>query len=136
VNDGVMFYCYDFEGDTKSLLFNFYLANYRILLAAYMHSEITDTFPLIHFNNKTVQLLQDFVAPFFLFTKANYTAAATSCDNYHTPKYISIQSTATAKLFGKTIQEKQFEMTYTENALQSFSISHKNEKRKYLCSVV
>ncbi len=136
VNDDVMFYCYDFEGDTKSLLFNFYLANYRILLAAYMHSEITDTFPLIHFNNKVVQLLQDFVAPFFLFTKANYTAVVTSCDNFHTPKHISIQSTAKAKLFGKTIQEKQFEMTYTENALQSFSISNKYEKRKYLCSVV
>lgn len=136
VNDGVMFYCYDFEGNTKSLLFHFYLANYRILLAAYMHSEITDTFPLIHFNNKVVQLLQDFVAPFFLFTKANYTVAVSSCDNYHTPKHICIQSTATAKLFSKSLQVKQFEMIYSENALQTFSIIHQNEKRNYSCRVV
>lgn len=136
VNDGVMFYCYDFEGDTHSLLFNFYLANYRILLAAYMQSEITDTFPLIHFNNKVVQLLQDFVAPFFLFTKANYSAGVTLCDNYNKPKLMSIHSSATAMLFGKTIQQKQFEMSYSENALQSFSIIQQNEIKNYSCSVI
>jgi len=136
VNDGVMFYCYDFEGDTTSLLFNFYLANYRILMAAYMQSEITDTYPLIHFNNTAVQLLQDFVAPFFLFTKANYAVSVADCDNYNNPKQIKIQSSATAKLFGKTIQEKHFEMTYYESALQTFTIIHQDEKRSYSCSVV
>lgn len=136
VNDGVMFYCYDFEGDTNSVLFNFYLANYRILLAAYMQSEIKDTFPLIHFNNKVVQVVQDFIAPFFLFTDANYSVAVTSCDNYNKPKQMSIRSSAKVNVFGKTIQEKQFEMTYSENALQTFSINQQNEKRTYQCNVV
>jgi len=130
-----MFYCYDFEGDTRSLLFNFYLANYRILLAAYMQSEITDTFPNIHFNNKAVQVFQDFVAPFFLFTQANYAARVTNCDNYNKPRQMQIRSSATAKLLGKTIQEKHFEMTYSENELQLFSIIQQNEKRIYSCSV-
>lgn len=136
VNDGVMFYCYDFEGDNRSLLFDFYLANYRIFLAAYMQSEITDTFPLIHFNNKVVQLLQDFVAPFFLFSQANYSVRVTNCDNYNKPKLMSIRSSANAKLFRKTIQEKHFEMTYSENVLQTFSIIQQNEKRIYSCSVI
>ena len=131
-----MFYCYDFEGDTRSLLFCFYLANYRILLAAYMQSEIIDTFPLIHFNKKIVQLLQDFVAPFFLFSEANYASRVTSCDNYNRPRQMSIRSSATAKLFGKTMQTKQFEMTFCENELQTFSIIYQNEKRMYSCSMV
>lgn len=135
VNDGVMFYCYDFEGSTKSLLFNFYLANYRILLAAETNSEINDSFPLIHFNNKIIQLLQDFIAPFFLFTKAHFTAAIETCDTYHNPKQMSIRSTAKATIFSTQIQDKQFEMTYRENAMQSFAILYQNEKKLYSCYV-
>jgi hypothetical protein len=130
-----MFYCYDFEGSTKSLLFNFYLANYRILLAAETNSEINDSFPLIHFNNKIIQLLQDFIAPFFLFTKAHFTAAIETCDTYHNPKQMSIRSTAKATIFSTQIQDKQFEMTYCENAMQSFAILYQNEKKLYSCYI-
>jgi len=35
VNDGTMFYFYDFEGSKKSALFYFYLAAYRVLLGCY-----------------------------------------------------------------------------------------------------
>lgn len=135
VNDGVMFFCYDFEGDTKSVLFNFYLANYRILLASYKNYKTEDDIPLVHFNKKIVQFLQDFLAPFFLFTKANYIAELISCDNYLKPKNMKIKATATAYLFNKTIEEKQFELSFSENCLQTFSIIHKNLTKTYTCCV-
>jgi len=72
VNDGTVFYFTDFEGNKKSLLFYFYLGCYKILMAFYSDLIIEDTIPSDTFNNKLVQPIQDFVAPFYEFIKADY----------------------------------------------------------------
>jgi urea transporter/murein DD-endopeptidase MepM/ murein hydrolase activator NlpD len=136
INDGVMFYCYDFEGDTTSLLFNFYIANYRVLLAVYRMIEITDTFPLIHFSNRFVLLLQDFFAPFYLFTTAQYSLRCTECDNPTSPKEIRLQASATSLFLGRNLQSKSFEMLFCDNMLHEFSILHHHTKETYKCALV
>lgn len=136
VNDGVMFYCYDFEGDKNSLLFNFYLATYRILLAPYREIEVKDTYPLIHFNNRVLLAIQDVVAPFVLFTEATYEAQVIQCDNFFSPKQITIQTKATAKIFSQKLDKKEFEIQFTQNGLSKFTILQNENKINYICEIV
>ena len=134
-NDGVLFYCYDFEGDRNSLLFNFYLANYKILLGAYTDIKLTDEYPLLYFNNRFVLTLQDFFAPFFLFTKARYTAECVACDNPNHPTKVIIRTTAPAEIAQISLFHKHFELTFEDNALQTFSVLFRNKQKKYVCEL-
>jgi len=136
VNDGVMFYCYDFEGDKKSVLFDFYLATYRLLLAPYREIEVKDSYPLIHFNNRLWLSFQDFVAPFVLFTDASFEAKVTQCDNFFSPKQITIQTTATSRIFNKKWDQNQFELQFTKKGLSQFKIMKNQNNTVYTCEII
>lgn len=134
INDGTMFYFTDFEGNKKSLLFYFYLAAYRQLLGYYEHIAVSDQVPVIHFNSKWIQWLQDFIAPFYLFTKANYTSEFVYTDNLMTPRLIQIKSTVEAKFINKSFRTINFKLQLKDNKIEGFSISHKAKKEKYTCA--
>ncbi len=133
INDGTMFYFTDFEGNKNSLLFYFYLSAYRQLLGYYSQIEVNDNVPLIHFNNKLIQIIQDFVAPFYVFTKAQYTSKFTFTDNENSPQIIKISSSVEAKFVRKSFRKIEFEMTLRENKIQHFSIHQKGKTEKYTC---
>ena len=135
VNDGIMFYCYDFEGSKNSLLFDFYLANYKILLGCYANLIVTDSYPIIHFNNGITRFIQDFFAPFILFTKANYTSECVECDNPNSPKTIKYKTIAKANFLKFKLKERTFEMNFADSKLNSFCVK-KNTTQTYICEVV
>ncbi len=135
INDGVMFYFADFEGDKKSLLFHFYLAAYRQLLGYYENIEVVDKVPLIHFNNRFIQPFQDFVAPFYLFTKANYATKFTHADNIYAPQHIIITSEVDTKVFNKTFKKMNYEIELKDYRLHKFTIHNKNQSNIYLCTI-
>jgi len=132
VNDGVMLYFTDFEGDKKSLLFNFYLAEYRQLLGYYDGIKVQDNVPLIHFNNKIIQFFQDFVAPFYLFTKANYTSAFSYTDNIYAPQNLIINTEIETKLFNFTFKKINFEIELKNRKIERFTIHNKNNTETFL----
>ncbi len=132
VNDGVMLYFTDFEGDRDSLLFHFYLATYRQLLGYYEHIQITDNVPLIHFNNKLIQFFQDFVAPFYLFTKANYSSTFSFSDNIYAPQKLIINSEIETKVMNYTFKKVNFEIELQDFKIHKFTIHHKNKSESYI----
>ena len=131
INDGVMFYFTDFEGDKSSLLFKFYLASYRQLLGYYEGIKIEDKIPLIHFNTKIAQFFQDFLAPFYLFTKANYHSTFTHADNQYAPQNIIINSHVEAKFIKKTFKKINFEIELKNYQLNRFTIQNDNQSESY-----
>lgn len=133
INDGVMLYFTDFEGDKKSLLFNFYLALYRQLLGYYSSVKIKDTVPLIHFNSKWIQFFQDFVAPFYLFTKANFTSTFTYADNIYAPQKVIINSEVETKLVNFIFKKINFELELKDNKIHRFVIHKKNKSESHIC---
>ena len=133
INDGVMLYFTDFEGDKSSLLFNFYLAAYRQLLGYYEKIKITDNVPLIHFNNKLIQFFQDFVAPFYLFTKANHSSTFTYADNLYAPQKLIISTEVETKLINYSFKKVNFELELKDNKIRKFTIHRKNSSESYLC---
>jgi urea transporter/murein DD-endopeptidase MepM/ murein hydrolase activator NlpD len=131
VNDGVMLYFTDFEGDKKSLLFNFYLAAYRQLLGYYEKIKIQDNVPLIHFNSKIPQFFQDFVAPFYLFTKANHSSTFTYADNIYAPQKLIIATEIETKLVNYSFKKINFELELKDNKIHRFTVHSKNKTETY-----
>ena len=131
VNDGVMLYFTDFEGDRSSLLFHFYLAAYRQLLGYYERMEVGDNVPLIHFNNKWIQFFQDFVAPFYLFTRANSVSSFSEADNVYAPQKLLIRTEVQTKLIQYTFKKINYELELKDQQINRFSIQHKNRKETY-----
>jgi urea transporter/murein DD-endopeptidase MepM/ murein hydrolase activator NlpD len=131
VNDGTMFYFTHFEGKKSSLLFQLYLAAYRQLLGYYETIKIQDKVPLIHFNSKWVAFFQDFFAPFYLFTTANYTSRFSYADDMYAPQKIIINSEIEAKLMGHTFKKINYELELKDLKMQRFTIHHKNKSESY-----
>ena len=133
VNDGTMFYFFDFEGDKKSLLFYFYLASYRVLLGCYEKIEVSDSIPLIHFNNKMFQWIQDFIAPFYRFTKAEYKSSISKVDNLLDPTNATIISQIEAKFISYSFRDITFEIELKDKNIHQFSFTQKGIKKSFLC---
>ena len=133
INDGTMFYFFDFEGNKKSLLFHFYLAGYRILLGCYETITIQDSIPLIHFNSNLVQWIQDFLAPFYRFTKANYQSKCLSVDNIIDPSHIVLQSKVEAKFINSTFKNIEFDIELRDKKIIRIGITQKGLKKNFIC---
>jgi hypothetical protein len=132
VNDGVMLYFTDFEGDHDSVLFSFYLAAYRQLLGYYENMSVNDNVPLIHFNQKWIQFFQDFIAPFYLFTKANHTSTFTYVDNVYAPQKLIIKTEIEANIINYTFKKIHFEMELKDQKFHRFTIYHKNKTTSFI----
>jgi urea transporter len=131
VNDGTMLYFTDFEGDRKSLLFQFYLALYRQLLGYYENVKVEDNVPLIHFNRPWIQFFQDFLAPFYLFTHAGYSSSFTYVDNVYAPQKLIIRSKVEAEALNYTFRKINFELELRENKIHRFTVHSKNKSEDY-----
>lgn len=73
VNDGSLFYFTNFYGNRNGLLYLFYLSAYKVLLTPDKRIPVTDTYPQGLFGNKVTRWLQDFIAPFYIYTNWTYT---------------------------------------------------------------
>ncbi|MFL5752624.1 MAG: urea transporter [Bacteroidia bacterium] len=132
INDGVMLYFTDFDGDRNSLLFHFYLAAYRQLLGYYEQIEIKDNVPLIHFNSKWVQFFQDFAAPFYLFTKAGYSSTFTYADNMYAPQKLIIKTDVRASVLNYAFKKISYQLELKDNKIYRFTIHNKNKTEAFL----
>jgi len=63
----VFFYFTKYIGDKSSLLFQFYLLNYKVLLSDVNDISIQDAYPLHIITPKWLLWMQDMISPFYLF---------------------------------------------------------------------
>jgi hypothetical protein len=133
VQDGTMFYFTDFEGSRKSLLFHFYLANYRILLGAYEQMPVKDQLPVIHFNRHLFQWVQDIFAPFYVYSKAEYTSACHSVDNTHAPSNIVLASQVRASHGKISTDQLKYETEIKDRKIVRLSVFSNHQTETYTC---
>lgn len=122
VNDSTLFYFYEFEGDKNSYLFLFYCSFYKVLLGYYSNHLLEDEMPQIYFNNKITQFIQDFCAPFFLFTKAKYSFHFKSVDSEIAPSEINAVSNIDAITFSKKTRKINTTIVIKNNVIANFTI--------------
>ena len=128
VNDGTAFYFTHFEGSQRSLLYSFYLAAYKLLLGYYQDLQLTDIYPLDHFNPQPLRFFNDFIAPFVTALRARYTAHYQEIDTPHHPNFVRIISQTDIAFFGFQVQKIDFDLTFTNQKIATFT--RKNGKRK------
>lgn len=118
INNGVMFYFTSFYGSKKSLLYNFYLAAYKVVFSNNEGMPITDKLPLNETANKLLLWIQDVIAPFYGFININY-------HNYNlvNKNGVSITSKIHTEIAGKKNEDAEVSVYVDHGNLVSFSIN-------------
>jgi len=126
-NDGDIHYFTHFEGARSSLLFRFYLGAYQIMMAYYPDLLVKDNFPLHTFTNPIICILQDFLAPFYLFIRSEYTLSYLEMKDELLQTNIRLKSSASAWIGTRNVKKMECEMFINSRGLEHFLIQE-NEK--------
>ncbi len=132
-NDGNIHYFSHFEGDKDSLLFGFFMASYKVMLGFYRKITIKDQYPAHLMNNPLLMILQDFVAPFFMFVKSEYALTYDYIDDEMTSGMIRLKSKATMKFAGYTRKTMNFTVELRNDTINRITIEQNNRKIEALC---
>jgi len=125
-NNETLHYFTDFKGDKKSLLYYFYIGAHKILLSYFHQLEVKDVLPAEGFMKGPSKIIQDFIAPFKVYQKTEFTARYSEIDDERDPKKIKIESVAMAKT-GKSINRKlEFTLELENSNLQKFTVKEKD----------
>jgi hypothetical protein len=127
VNNGTLHYFTEFTGDKKSLLYHFFIGARKILLGYYYQMEVKDILPMNGFYSGISTFVQDFVAPFKIYLKANFISKFKSIDDLNYPKEISITSSATANTGSKILKQMNFEILIAKNKIKTFTVMDGNK---------
>jgi urea transporter/murein DD-endopeptidase MepM/ murein hydrolase activator NlpD len=129
VNNGTLLYFTDFVGDKNSSLYAFYVGCHKLLLGYYKDLIVHDLLPISSVYKGVLKIIQDFIAPFYLFLKADYQSICTEIDDINYPQTMTISAKARV-LLGNTIQKQlDFTIHVDSKGLNEFKMVDKNEIR-------
>jgi len=135
VNEGDIFYFTHFEGDKRSLLYYFYLGSYKVIFGFYHGLMLEDHFPLNVLTRGPLRYIQDFLAPFYLFTKSVYKLEYNKSTDHISKPEIKLHSSATLNLSFKSVRQISFELLFDEDRLEKFIIiENKKEPSEWVRS--
>jgi urea transporter len=115
-----LFYFTWFEGSRKSLLFAFYLGAYKVAKGYYRNLAIHDVYPVKVSGNNILKIIQDFVAPFFIFTRNEFELCYCSMRDELEQNGITLKSYARRRYGKKVIPFAEFEFDIDDNRVQKF----------------
>ncbi|HNX42877.1 MAG TPA: urea transporter [Bacteroidales bacterium] len=118
-----IFYFTWFEGNKKSLLFAFYLGAYKIAKGYYRNLTIRDIYPVKVCGNGLFKMLQDFVAPFFLFLHNEYEMCYCSMEDELEQRSIKMKSSARKQICKRSSSMAEFEFLIDNDRVEKFVIT-------------
>lgn len=126
VNNGRVMWFTHFEGDKRSLLYYFYLGAYKIINGFYKGLVVSDSFPLHAIADWRWRVLQDFVAPFYLFMHSEFSMAYRKMDDQFSNSFVSLESSVVLKIFRRTTRTIHFRWDLRNNSIHQFVITQNN----------
>ncbi len=135
VNNGTTFYFTTFYGNKKSVLFDFYLANYKILLGYYPSLTLADDIDITYFNHPVSLLIQDLIAPFILFKKVKYQILYSGIDDMILPNKIELLSSVEAFTFGKKTKQRSYKIEIENNQITTITINSNGPNTKTITCI-
>lgn len=103
-NNGDLHYFTNYTGTKNSALYWFFVALFKVPLGYYPNSKITDIVPVNLMFNGPLNLLQDFIAPLYLFLKAEYHLTIRDSGDILSSGQTEFQVTLVKKIAGREIQ--------------------------------
>ncbi len=110
-------YFSNFIGDKKSELFDFFSSFYNVKTAFYKNIIMNSFIGPNMFFNKIFIFFQDFIAPFFLFLKSEYTIKYIYADENFSPELIKLESKISKSIFNKNIENINFDISIKQSGI-------------------
>jgi len=129
-----VFYFTSFYGDRNSLLYFFYLSCYKISLSTEAPSATRDKFPLQFSKNSPGKWLQDFVAPFYIFSRLYYESENKTITPDIFDKAITITSQQTLQYLHIKKTKMRSVIEIKDQAIQSFTFSTGSKTYTAICT--
>ena len=133
-NDGALFYFTHFDGNKNSLLYHFYRAAFMVQLSFKSTLEINDKFPANKIFKPYELILQDFIAPFYLYTKAYFNLRYAYIDNETFPSEITIESEVIKSNGFSQQGDGKYSISINSGGIDKFNINTKNKQISVICS--
>jgi urea transporter len=132
-NDGNIHYFRHFEGDKDSLLFFFFMASYKVMMGFYKKLVLDDQYPTHLVNNPFLLILQDFIAPFFMFVRSDYSLTYDYIDQGISASMIRLKSKATMKFAGFVRKTSDFTIELRNDTISKITIEQNDRKIEAVC---
>lgn len=128
-----MFYFINYFGPKNTLLYEFYLSAYTVLLSADKGIVLKDDYPINVFGINPAKWLQDLLAPFYIFIKMKFEGSVQSSEDLLNSGTVTCRGKQTQQLFWWTKEKAQFEITVNKGQVQSFTTISGNKKLQVTC---
>jgi urea transporter/murein DD-endopeptidase MepM/ murein hydrolase activator NlpD len=128
VNESDQFYFTHFEGEKSSLLYYFYLGSYKVIFGFYRGLKVVDHYPLSVISRGIFGYIQDFLAPFYLFTKSVFTLEYVKSAAHISLQEMLLHSEARVTLPFKSVRQLSFKLFFLEDSMEKFVIQENKNK--------
>ncbi|MDD4108203.1 MAG: M23 family metallopeptidase, partial [Prolixibacteraceae bacterium] len=132
-NTGDLHYFTNFSGKKYSPLFWFYIMFYKVPLGFLPKSQISDFLPVHIVYNGFLKYLQDFVAPFFLFLKADYKLIIKEAGDILSSDTVEMEVQITKKIAGRLIKVCQSRLIVNKQGVFEIYIEFDKTKISMIC---
>ena len=132
-NNGDLHYFTNFSGTKNSALYWFFISMYKVPLGFLPNSNITDAIPLNMMYGGVPRILQDFVAPLFLFLNVDYQLTMKEAGDILSSADIEMAATISQKITGKEIRNFQSDIKISKEKGIQLLIHSNGTKIKILC---
>ncbi len=120
----------NYYGNRQADLFIFFNALYNVNKAFYKQTKVTGTIRPDLFFNKSLTLLQDFVAPFYIFLKTKFSLTYIDKDDEYLADTVYLKSQVTGKLFGRHKRQMDFDITIHKSGEMEINVKQIGKELK------
>jgi murein DD-endopeptidase MepM/ murein hydrolase activator NlpD len=122
INNGTVFYFTNFFGKKKSLLYEFYLAAYKVMLASDIEVPVKDQYPLNVYGLSPLRWLQDLVAPFWIFIRIEFEMLQQGSHDYLNSDQVTLNSKRTHRVFSFSKEKSSASIHIQKGNINHFTI--------------
>ncbi len=120
--DESMFYFTHFTGPKTSLLFQFFMAAYKVPLGYYRGFEITDNLPVNMVFKGPLLWIHDFTAPFHMYLKPQFKLKFEDNTSEIEPLEIKLNTEVAKRIYNRSLSEAKYEIKLDEKGISVFKI--------------
>lgn len=124
-NDGKLFYFTHFAGNKSTLLYYFYLGACKVAMGFAEKLQIHDSLPATEFRKGILTFIQDFIAPFYIFLRADFLMEYLKFEDDFTSSSIRFGSVAKMKFFNTLMYNYNFEFFVNNGRIERFEVKTK-----------
>ena len=123
---GDIHYFTHFEGKRNSMLYYFFLGSWKVVTGFYKNLNVKDSYPVNLLNPRLLMFLQDFIAPFWLFLKADFTMTYVSLEDDLTDAVVELRSSTTSRILKKESRKIECEFRVGKKGIERLRVSEKS----------